>query len=212
MNHATFPSLRSMRRFLSAGAASPAGSFSRQTRAHSLAVGLIRAFYVVLLFGAANLDERRYPEPERFDLKYAAADGKEERPVMIHRAMFGSLERFIGVMIEHFGGALPLWLAPVQTALLPVTERANAYAREILALLDERGFRVAIDDRNEKIGAKIRDAQLRKVPFMLILGDREATENTVAVRSRRGGDEGAISLEAFLEKAQAVASSKSNDV
>jgi threonyl-tRNA synthetase len=145
--------------------------------------------------GTTQLD---FTLPERFDLKYAAADGKEERPVMIHRAMLGSLERFIGVMIEHFGGALPLWLAPVQAALLPVTERVNGYAREILALLEERGFRIEIDDRNEKIGAKIRDAQINKVPYMLVLGDREAAARTVSVRNRSEGDKGAIPLDAFV--------------
>jgi len=145
--------------------------------------------------GTIQLD---FTLPERFDLRYASADGTEERPVMIHRAMFGSLERFIGVMIEHFGGALPLWIAPVQVAILPVTDRVIPYAREIGAALDEGNFRFEIDERNEKIGAKIREAQLAKTPYMLILGDREASGRTVSVRSRSEGDRGASPLDSFL--------------
>jgi len=144
--------------------------------------------------GTIQLD---FTLPERFDLRYASAAGTDERPVMIHRAMLGSLERFIGVMIEHFAGALPLWLAPVQAAILPVTERVNDYSREVARLLDDRGFRVEIDERNEKIGAKIREAQLGKTPYMLILGDREAAARTVSVRTRSGGDTGAMGLEEF---------------
>jgi threonyl-tRNA synthetase len=124
----------------------------------------------------------------------------------------GSFERFIAILIEHYAGAFPLWLAPEQVRVLPITDRINTYGEEVRARCAALGFRAKLDDRSEKIGAKIRDAQMQKVPFMLVLGDREAAEKTVAVRSRRGGDEGALSLETFLERAQALASSKSNDV
>jgi threonyl-tRNA synthetase len=124
----------------------------------------------------------------------------------------GSFERFIAILIEHFAGAFPLWLAPEQVLVLPITDRIHAYGEEVRKQCAASGFRVRLDSRSEKIGAKIRDAQMQKVPFMLVLGDREAAERTVAVRSRRGGDEGAVPLEAFLERAQALASSKSNDI
>lgn len=155
--------------------------------------------------GTIQLD---FMMPERFDLQYTAPDGSEQRPVMIHRAMFGSLERFIGVMIEHFGGALPLWIAPLQVALLPVTDRVIPYAREVGAVLEERGLRIETDERNEKIGAKIRDAQLQKVPYMLIIGDREAAARTVAVRSRSEGDTGAQSLDDFASMAERIVREK----
>ena len=144
--------------------------------------------------GTVQLD---FSMPERFDLRYAAPDGTEQQPVMIHRAMLGSVERFIGVMLEHFGGALPAWLAPVQVAILPVTDRSLPYAREVAALLDEKELRWELDERGEKIGAKIRDAQIQKTPYMLVLGDREAAARTVSVRSRSEGDQGAQPLEAF---------------
>jgi threonyl-tRNA synthetase len=145
--------------------------------------------------GTVQLD---FSMPERFGLRYAAADGTEQQPVMIHRAMFGSLERFIGILVEHFSGALPLWLAPVQVALLPVTDRAVPYAREVAEKLDARSFRVEVDERNEKIGAKIREAQLQKIPYMLVLGDREMESRAVSVRSRSEGDLGARDLDAFI--------------
>ena len=126
--------------------------------------------------------------------------------------MSGSFERFIAILIEHFAGAFPLWLAPEQVRVLPITDRVNAYGEEVRARCASFGFRAKLDDRSEKIGAKIRDAQMQKVPFMLVLGDREAAEKTVAVRTRRGGDEGAIPIEAFLERALGLASSKSNDI
>ncbi|MGH9867188.1 MAG: threonine--tRNA ligase [Candidatus Polarisedimenticolia bacterium] len=135
--------------------------------------------------------------PERFDLKYQAADGHEGRPVMIHRAMLGSLERFIGILVEHFAGAFPLWLSPVQVTVLPITDRVNEAAAKVRDTIKAAGFRVTLDARNEKIGAKIRDAQLAKVPFMLVMGDREAQDGTVAVRSRSEGDRGAMQLAEF---------------
>ncbi len=138
-----------------------------------------------------------YTMPERFDLRYSSPEGGEERPAMIHRAMLGSLERFLGILIEHYAGAFPAWLAPVQATALPITDRVVDYAEKVAARLHEAGFRVTVDRRNEKIGAKIRDAQMQKVPFMLVIGDREAADGTVAVRSRSEGDRGAVPVAAF---------------
>ena len=129
--------------------------------------------------------------PERFDLKYVGADNAEHRPVVIHRAIFGSFERFIALLIEHYAGAFPLWLAPVQVVVLPIADRHAEYARSVRDRLAAAGLRVELDERQEKIGYKIREAQLQKIPYMLVAGDREAAEATVAVRSRSGGDLGA---------------------
>jgi threonyl-tRNA synthetase len=159
--------------------------------------------------GTIQLD---YAAAERFGLEYIGEDNAPHRPVIIHRAVNGSFERFIAILIEHFAGAFPLWLAPEQIAVLPITDRINGYAEEVRKQCAAAGFRAKLDDRSEKIGAKIRDAQLQKVPFMLVLGDREASERTVAVRSRRGGDEGAVPLAAFLERAQILNTTKSNDI
>ncbi len=138
--------------------------------------------------------------PERFGLAYVGEDGKEQRPVMLHRALLGSLERFLGTLIEHYGGALPLWLAPVQVVVIPISERAAAYAAEVASALRAAGVRVDIDDRNERMQAKIRDAQLAKVPYMTVVGEREAAARTVAVRSRAGGDQGAVALDQFVKQ------------
>jgi threonyl-tRNA synthetase len=138
--------------------------------------------------------------PERFQLEYTGEDNQKHRPVMIHRALFGSIERFFGVLIEHYAGAFPLWLAPVQVAVLPITDRINEYADTIAAELKDVGFRVEANTKSDKIGAKIRDAQLQKVPYMLVLGDKELEEGTVAVRERKQGDIGAMSLAEFKEK------------
>jgi len=159
--------------------------------------------------GTIQLD---YAAPERFGLEYVGEDNAPHRPVVIHRAMSGSFERFIAILIEHYAGAFPLWLSPEQVRVLPITDRINGYAEDVRSQVAAAGFRATLDDHSEKIGAKIRDAQLLKVPFMLVLGDREAAEGTVAVRSRRGGDLGAMSLPAFLETAQRLVSTKSNDV
>jgi threonyl-tRNA synthetase len=140
--------------------------------------------------------------PERFQLEYIAEDNKPHRPIMIHRALFGSMERFFGVLIEHYAGAFPMWLAPVQIAVLPITDRVNEYAEELARELRVAGFRVEANLRSEKIGAKIRDAQLQKVPFMLVLGDREMEQKTVAVRERARGDIGVMSIAEFKEMAQ----------
>ena len=140
--------------------------------------------------------------PERFQLEYIGEDNKPHRPIMIHRALFGSMERFFGVLIEHYAGAFPMWLAPVQIAVLPITDRVNEYAEGLARELREAGFRVEANLRSEKIGAKIRDAQLQKVPFMLVLGDREMEQKTVAVRERARGDIGVMSVAEFKEMAR----------
>jgi len=140
--------------------------------------------------------------PERFELEYIGEDNKPHRPVMIHRALFGSMERFFGVLIEHYAGAFPMWLAPVQVAVLPITDRVNEYAEKVAADLRSVGLRVEANLKSEKIGAKIRDAQLQKVPFMLVLGDREMEQGAVAVRERSKGDIGVMPLVDFKEMAR----------
>jgi threonyl-tRNA synthetase len=137
--------------------------------------------------------------PERFQLEYIGEDNKPHRPIMIHRALFGAMERFFGVLIEHYAGAFPLWLAPVQVSVLPITDRVNEYAETVASELRAAGLRVESNLRSEKIGAKIRDAQLQKVPFMLVLGDREMEQKLVAVRERAKGDIGVMSLTEFKE-------------
>lgn len=138
--------------------------------------------------------------PERFDLYYIGEDGQKHRPVMLHRVVFGALERFIAILTEHFAGAFPTWLAPVQVMLIPVAEDYLPYAREIAAKLSEFGIRYEIDERNEKIGRKIREAQLQQIPYMLVVGTNEMNEGTVAVRHRRQGDLGKFGLERFIEQ------------
>ena len=135
--------------------------------------------------------------PERFDLEYVGEDGEKHRPIMIHRALLGSIERFLGVITEHFAGAFPAWLSPVQVKVLPVTDRAAEYAGEAARKLDAQGFRAEVDGRSEKIGKKIREAQLDKIPYMLVVGDRDMEAGTVSVRRRSGEDLGAMSLEQF---------------
>jgi threonyl-tRNA synthetase len=143
-----------------------------------------------------------YQMPERFDLKFVGADNAEHRPVVIHRAIFGSFERFVALLIEHYAGAFPLWLAPVQAVVLPIADRHLDYARSVRERLTAAGLRVEVDERQEKIGYKIRGAQLQKVPYMLVAGDREVTDGTVAVRSRAGGDQGSKRVDAFIENAR----------
>lgn len=144
-----------------------------------------------------------YQLPQRFDLKYVGADNTEHRPVVIHRAIFGSLERFIALLIEHYAGAFPLWLAPVQAMVVPIADRHLDYAEAVASRIREVGMRVEVDARHEKMGYKIREAQLRKVPYMLVTGDREVADGAVAVRRRAEGDLGARSVQAFLEDALA---------
>ena len=142
-----------------------------------------------------------YQLPQQFDLKYTGADNAEHRPVVIHRAIFGSFERFIALILEHYAGALPLWLAPVQATVLPIADRHAEYARTVRDRLMAAGLRAEVDERQEKIGYKIREAQLQKIPYMLVAGDREAAEETVSVRSRAGGDQGSQPIDAFLQAA-----------
>ncbi len=142
-----------------------------------------------------------YQMPERFDLTYVGADNAEHRVVVIHRAIFGSFERFIALLIEHYAGAFPLWLAPVQAIVLPIADRHLPYAASIRDQLEAAGLRVDLDERQEKIGYKIREAQLQKVPYMLVIGDRESTEGTVSVRTRTGGDQGASAVSDFVAAA-----------
>ena len=139
--------------------------------------------------------------PERFELEYTGADNEKHRPVMIHRVVLGSIERFIGVITEHFAGAFPLWLSPVQVEVLPVSNAFNDYGAEVAKKLDEAGIRVHLDDRNEKIGYKIREAQLQKTPYMLVVGEREKNDGTVSVRTRAGEDKGAVKVEEFVAQA-----------
>jgi threonyl-tRNA synthetase len=149
-----------------------------------------------------------YQIPQRFDLKYVGADNAEHRPVVIHRAIFGSFERFIALLIEHYAGAFPLWLAPVQAVVLPIADRHTEYCRGVVGRLAAAGLRVELDERLEKIGYKIREAQLQKVPYMLVVGDREAAEGTVAVRSRTGGDLGARPIDDFIASARTEVASR----
>jgi threonyl-tRNA synthetase len=142
-----------------------------------------------------------YQLPQRFDLKYVGADNAEHRPVVIHRAIFGSFERFLALLIEHYAGAWPLWLAPVQVTLLPIADRHVDYAKTVQERLVTAGFRVELDERVEKIGYKIREAQLQKVPYMLVIGDKEVAEGAVAVRHRSTGDQGSRPVEDFLSAA-----------
>jgi threonyl-tRNA synthetase len=136
--------------------------------------------------------------PERFDMTYIGEDGKEHRPFMVHRALLGSLERFFGVMVEHYGGAFPTWLAPVQAAVIPVSEKFLDYARDVKNKLKEQGLFVELDERNEKIGYKIRDWETQKVPYMLIVGEKEVSANTVSVRKHGQGDQGSVDLNKFI--------------
>ncbi len=139
--------------------------------------------------------------PQRFQLKYVEADGKEATPVMIHRAIFGSLERFLGTLIEHYGGAFPVWLAPVQAVLIPITQAQEAYARQVREALAQKGIRAEVDDRRETLQSRIRDAEMERVPYMLIAGQREVQAGTVSVRARGQGDLGTLPMEKFAERA-----------
>jgi len=144
--------------------------------------------------GTIQLDSQL---PERFELEYVGEDGAKHRPVMIHRVVLGSIERFIGVITEHFAGAFPVWLAPVQVKVMTITDRSRDWALEVAKRLEAAGVRVETDLRNEKIGYKIREAQSLKIPYMLVLGDKEAEAGTVSVRTRAGGDKGAMPLDEF---------------
>jgi threonyl-tRNA synthetase len=149
--------------------------------------------------GTVQLD---YSMPERFDMSYTGADNAEHRPVMIHRALLGSFERFIGILIEHYAGELPLWLTPVQTIVMSVSERAREYAQAVYERLEDDGLRAELDDRDESISRKIREAELRKIPYMLVVGAREAEDGTVSAREHRAGDIGQLTLEQFIVRVQ----------
>ncbi|MBE7084855.1 MAG: threonine--tRNA ligase [Clostridiales bacterium] len=145
--------------------------------------------------GTIQLD---FQLPQRFEMEYVGEDGQKHQPIMVHRVAFGSIERFIGILIEHFAGKFPVWLSPVQVKILPITDRQEGYAKELCAKMKEKGIRVCVDDRNEKIGYKIREAQLEKLPYMLVVGEKEASENLVAVRRRDKGDMGAMDADEFI--------------
>jgi len=157
--------------------------------------------------GTIQLD---FQMPERFDLTYIGPDGEKHRPVMIHRVVFGSIERFIAILTEHYAGAFPVWLSPVQVKILPILEKQHDYVAEVKKALEEKGVRVEADLRNEKIGYKIREAQLEKVPYMLVIGDKEMENRTVAVRSRKDGDLGPMRLEDFVNRIVEAIKNKEN--
>jgi threonyl-tRNA synthetase len=157
--------------------------------------------------GTVQLD---YSMPERFDLTYTGADNAEHRPVMIHRALFGSYERFIGIMIEHYGGDFPLWLAPVQAIVLPISDRFNEYAETVRERLRAAGVRAELDARAESVGRKIRDAELRKIPYMAVVGEREAEQDAVSLREHRAGDTGSVRLEELAQRLSEELSSRSS--
>ena len=159
--------------------------------------------------GTIQLDSQL---PERFNLEYTGEDGQKHRPVMIHRVVFGSIERFIGVITEHFAGAFPLWLTPVQVKVLPVTDRAHEYAKGLSQKLVDAGIRAEDDCRSEKLGYKIGEAQMQKIPYMLVVGDRDMENGTVSVRTRKGEDLGAMTMDAFLSKCLSEIASKSKDI
>ena len=156
--------------------------------------------------GTIQLD---FQLPERFELEYIGADGEKHRPIMIHRVVFGSIERFIGILTEHFAGAFPTWLAPVQVKFLPIADRHADYAREIMEKLEAKGIRCELDDRSEKTGFKIRAAQMEKVPYMIIVGDKDVVAGTVSVRSRKNGDEGATTVDEFVARIEKEIAEKS---
>ena len=156
--------------------------------------------------GTIQLD---FQLPERFELEYIGADGEKHRPIMIHRVVFGSIERFIGILTEHFAGAFPTWLAPVQVKFLPIADRHADYAREIMEKLEAKGIRCELDDRSEKTGFKIRAAQMEKVPYMIIVGDKDVEAGTVSVRSRKNGDEGATTVDEFVARIEKEIAEKS---
>ncbi|HYY73345.1 MAG TPA: threonine--tRNA ligase, partial [Solirubrobacterales bacterium] len=150
--------------------------------------------------GTCQLD---FQMPERFELTYQGADNADHRPVMIHRALLGSMERFAGILIEHYGGRFPAWLSPVQAAILPVADRHAEYATQVAATLERAGVRCRVDDRSESVGKKIHDAEVAKRPYMLVVGDRERDSGTVSVRAHDEGDLGQLDLESFAQRVRA---------
>src|SRR5580704_239404 len=149
--------------------------------------------------------------PRRFELEYVADDGKRHQPLMVHRALYGSIERFFGILVEHYAGAFPVWLAPVQATILPITDRQVEYAQKVVDQLKAAGLRVELDDRKEKVNLKIREAQLQRIPYMLVVGDREAQQGSVSVRNRRHADQGAQKVEEFLTNIQRLIDTKARE-
>jgi threonyl-tRNA synthetase len=147
--------------------------------------------------------------PRRFGLEYVAEDGKKHQPLMVHRALYGSIERFFGILIEHYAGAFPVWLAPVQVVVMPITDRQQEYAKTVHEKLEAAGLRAHLDHRKEKVNLKIREAQLQKVPYMLVVGDREAEAGTVSVRHRKHADMGVKPLDQFIDEVSQLIASKS---
>jgi threonyl-tRNA synthetase len=150
--------------------------------------------------------------PARFEMEYVGEDGERHQPLMVHRALYGSVERFFGVLVEHYAGAFPLWLAPVQAGIVPISERHLAYAQKIQTTLQNAGLRVEVDHRNEKMGAKIRDFTMQKLPYVLIVGDKEAETGAISLRVRGQGDQGSMPLEDFVSRARALVDSKSTSL
>ena len=141
--------------------------------------------------------------PQRFELDYIGSDGEKHSPIVIHRVIFGSIERFIGILIEHFAGKFPTWLAPVQVKILPISDKFVEYANEVKENLESKGVRVEVDLRAEKIGYKIREARNERVPYMIVVGEKEENDKTISVRSRDNGDEGAVDLNSFIDRIMA---------
>jgi threonyl-tRNA synthetase len=150
--------------------------------------------------------------PARFEMEYVGEDGERHQPVMVHRALFGSVERFFGVLVEQYAGAFPLWLAPVQAGIVPISERHLPYAEKIQATLQNVGLRVEVDHRNEKMGAKIRDFTLQKLPYILVVGDKEAEAGAISLRVRGQGDQGGMPLGEFVTRARSLVDSKSTSL
>ncbi|MEM9979766.1 MAG: threonine--tRNA ligase, partial [Cyanobacteria bacterium P01_D01_bin.2] len=146
--------------------------------------------------------------PERFDLNYVAADGSRQRPIMIHRAIFGSLERFFGILVENYAGDFPLWLAPVQVRLLPVSDAQRDYANQVAQALQQQGLRVEVDASDERLGKQIRTAELEKIPIVAVIGQREADSQTLSIRTRQSGDLGALTVPEVVEKLQGAIAQK----
>ena len=150
-----------------------------------------------------------YVMPDRFALEYTGSDGQKHRPVIIHRAPFGSLERFIGILIEHYAGEFPLWLSPLQAVVLPITDVQQPYAKEVLKQLSDGGIRAELDDRNEKVGYKIREWETKKVPYMLVVGEKERQNGSVSVRRHRLGDQGTVAVSELIGRLQQLIQEKS---
>lgn len=147
--------------------------------------------------GTIQLD---FQLPQRFELEYTGSDGEKHRPIVIHRAIFGSIERFIGILIEHFAGKFPTWLAPIQVKVLPISDKFNNYCEKVIEKLESSGIRSEMDYRNEKIGYKIREARKERVPYIIVIGEKEEEKNSISLRSRNNGDEGTLELDVLIER------------